>query len=61
MDKKICINRFFKNDSIKDKVDLYINYYYSNKKFRHNNKTRLWHIRNIPALKRYIEHKGVRI
>ena len=61
MDKKICINRFFKNERQRDVVDLYIDSCYHNKRFRHNNKTRLWHIRNNPTLKRYVEQKGVRI
>ena len=61
MNKKICINRFFKNERQKEMVDIYINSCYPTKKFKHNNKTRLWHIRNKPPLKRYVEHAGARI
>ena len=61
MDKKICINRFLKNERQRDIVDTYINFCYFNKKFRHNNRTRFWHIRNTTAVKRYVEQKGVRI
>ena len=61
MNKKICINQFFKSKSKREIVDRYIQSCYTWRKFKFNNKRRLWHIRNDQTLKRWIEREGVRI
>ena len=61
MDKKICIHQFFKSEFNKRTVDNYIQSCYFRKQFKHNNKTRLWHIKRLPALKEWVERNGVKI
>ena len=61
MNKKICINQFFKSEHNRSVVDNYIHAIYPNKKFRLNNKRRIWHIKRNTNLLSWVEMRGVNI
>ena len=57
----MCINQFFKSEHNRSVVDNYIHALFPGKKFRLNNKRRLWHIRESFTLKKWILNEGVNI
>ena len=61
MNKKICINQFFKNRHNAAVVDNYIHAIHPNKKFILSNKRRLYHIRNSNTFKHWVLNEGVKI